>query len=372
MELTAPARFALTGPFRHIPVLEAILGRSVDPTELQDSALTGYRACAMWSGDLAGLRSEATGAVACALFTATEEDGQRLSYAWQASGLTLKSCEVSEGGEAVVALAPDDCAGTESFEFGAWRSDAAPRTEQVYLEMMAHWQSYSAAEMADRVTPIRMRAAAWQTASERPCDPQRDVDRDVVVRRHMRPYLNFFAVQEMDLQFRKQDGTLSEVVNRGALMMGEAVIVLPYDPRRDAVWLIEQFRAPLFMGGSRAPWTWEPVAGLIDPGETAETAARREAREEAGLNLRALEPAGQAYSSTGALSDYLHLYVGLADFGTSVAASGLDEEGEDIQSQIVAFDALMEAVDAQRYVDLPLYMLALWLSRHRDRLRDMA
>ena len=32
----------------------------------------------------------------------------------------------------------------------------------------------------------------------------------------------------------------------------------------------------------------------------------------------------------------------------------------------------MEAVDAQRYVDLPLYMLALWLSRHRDRLRDMA
>ena len=57
--------------------------------------------------------------------------------------------------------------------------------------------------------------------------------------------------------------------------------VLPYDPRRDEVVLIRQFRAGAYVAG-RHPWTWEIVAGIIEDGESPEDLVRREAVEEAG------------------------------------------------------------------------------------------
>ena len=47
----------------------------------------------------------------------------------------------------------------------------------------------------------------------------------------------------------------------------------------------------------------EPVAGVIDPGETPEDAARREAAEEARLTLGELLPVAEYYPSPGALAE---------------------------------------------------------------------
>jgi nudix-type nucleoside diphosphatase (YffH/AdpP family) len=186
---------------------------------------------------------------------------------------------------------------------------------------------------------------------------------------HHRPYLNFFGVEEWDLRHTRHDGTMSGVMNRGALMVGNASVVLPYDPVRDCVLLTEQFRAPLAMAGEPNPWTWEPVAGLIDAGETAEEAAHREAMEEARLKLERLEPAGRVYSSTGAVAECLYLFVGLCDLSEPPQDGGLAEEDEDIRSKRLSFAALMQGIDAQRYLDQPLVTCALWLARHRERLR---
>src|SRR5437879_10488209 len=61
-----------------------------------------------------------------------------------------------------------------------------------------------------------------------------------------------------------------DVIRRGA-----AAAVLLYDPERDSVVLIEQFRvAALFAG--RSPWQIEAVAGLVDTDETAAEVGRRE------------------------------------------------------------------------------------------------
>ena len=64
-----------------------------------------------------------------------------------------------------------------------------------------------------------------------------------------------------------------------------------------------------------------------------------------------------------------HLFVGLADLDGSARGSGLASEGEDIRSRILSFDALLAGVDAHGYCDMPLVTTALWLARHRDRLR---
>ena len=85
-----------------------------------------------------------------------------------------------------------------------------------------------------------------------------------------------------------------DVVRRGA-----AAAVILYDPERDSVVLVEQFRVAALYAG-RSPWQVEAVAGLIDSDETPEAVARREAREEAGLDpLGPLLPIQTMMPATG-------------------------------------------------------------------------
>lgn len=249
-----------------------------------------------------------------------------------------------------------------------WRAMAV----RVAIEIMTSFGQLDARQVTSRLPGIRIRAAAWVAAQARPVAESRDLARDIVVHAHHYPYSNFFAAQEMDLQYRRYDGTLSPVLNRGAQVLGQAVVVLPYDPVHDTVLMVEQFRAPVFIGGDRAPWVWQPVAGLIDPGETPQNTAFRETMEEAGVHLRHLESVASVYSSPGISSEFVHIFVGLADLSDVPERGGLVEEGEDIRSQIIGYDALMDGIDRGTFRDMPLVTTALWLARHRDRLRITA
>ncbi len=236
-------------------------------------------------------------------------------------------------------------------------------------EVMAWYGRANAAAIARSFPAIRTRAWARLAARQRGIGDDRNTARDVVVHRHTRAYVDYFGMDEIDLQHRQHDGTMGPALHRSGLMQGAAVIVLPYDPVRDTVLLVEQFRPPVFLIDDPEPWMWEPVAGMIDPGETPEQAAHREAMEEAQVHLTALEYAGGAYSSSGSSTEYVHLYVGLGDLTGTVENGGLASEGEDIRSTILSFDAFMEKVDAHVFKDLPLLSLAHWLARHRERLR---
>jgi len=250
-----------------------------------------------------------------------------------------------------------------------WATDWAAVALRMADEIMAYQTRKPAGEMVASLPPMRRRAAAWCAARNRPADPERDLDRDVVVHAHKRQYVNFFAMEEMDLQHRTFDGRMGPVLNRGVALVGEAAVLLPYDVARDSVLLIEQFRAAIYIAGEAAPWTWEPPAGLIDPGETPEQAARREAREEAGLTVDRLERVGSLYPSSGSSGEYIHIFCGLTDFASIEGGGGVPSEGEDIRSKVISFQDLMAGVDNCTFQDMPLVTAALWLARHRDRLR---
>lgn len=196
---------------------------------------------------------------------------------------------------------------------------------------------------------------------------------DVNVVRHDQPYAHFFAVEEYDLSFRRFDGSASPVINRAAFISGDAVTVLPYDPLRDRVLLVEQFRAGPYARGDAQPWLIEAVAGRIDAGETPEQAARREAVEEAGLTLGALLPVGGYYPSPGAKTEYLYSYVALTDLPDgSAGIFGMEDEAEDIRGHLLAFDRMMELVASGEICNAPLMLTALWLQRERPALRAAA
>ncbi len=126
--------------------------------------------------------------------------------------------------------------------------------------------------------------------------------------------------------------------SRTVVCVGDAVTVVPYDARRDAVLLIEQFRPAMFARGDRCPWGVEAVAGRIDREMDAETAARREAREEAGIALGRVETVAAYYATPGYAAEQITSLVGEADLGGAGGLFGLAHENEDIRAFIVPLD----------------------------------
>lgn len=192
---------------------------------------------------------------------------------------------------------------------------------------------------------------------------------DVAIASRSQPYEGFFAVEEQELRHRRFDGGLSAPLHRTAFVSGDVVTVLPYDPARDRVLLVEQFRFAPHVRGDANPWKLEAIAGRIDVGEAPEQAARREAREEAGLVLDQLVPIATYYPSPGAFVEYIYSYLAVVDLPDSAAGQfGLAEEAEDIRAHLVPFDRLLDLCLSGEIDNAPLMLSALWLSGQRGAL----
>lgn len=365
----------LYGTLRHIPLLELVLGRSVEALDVSPAHLKNHGAFSVLGQGFPTIEKRADHIAQGLLVRAlSQQDLEALNFYEGGFDYALKSVNVQlkDGTEVVASVyfpSPGLWKAGAIWDLQDWIVDWAALTLRAAQEVMAYQGRMTAAEVAQCFPSIRTRAGAWLAAQAQAEDPDHDLSRDVVVHSHKRAYLNFFGMEEIDLQFRRYDGTLSPVINRSAALVGRASVVLPYDPVRDEVLLIEQFRAATFIAGEQRPWMWEPVAGLVDPGETPEQAAHREAMEEAGVTLTTLEPVAQVYPSSGASGEFIHIYVGIGDLTVREAGGGLASEGEDIRCKIIGFDELMQEVDAQSYLDMPLMTAALWLARHRERLR---
>lgn len=240
-------------------------------------------------------------------------------------------------------------------------------------DIMALYGKVPAERLRARRNAMLVRAASAIRAIYAPA-PQglrrAAVPADIRRSRFDMPFAGFFAVEVTDLRFRRFDGTLSPVLTREVFVAADAVTVLPWDPVRDRVLVVEQLRAGPMARGEANPWQLEPVAGRIDAGETPEEAARREALEEAGLTLGPLEKVAEYYPTTSAFSEYLYSYVAPCDLPDGAAGVfGLAEEAEDIRGHLVDFAELVARMDAGELGNAPMILTLHWLIRHHDRLQ---
>ena len=195
----------------------------------------------------------------------------------------------------------------------------------------------------------------------------RDDDVEVVEREAC--FRGFYQLDRLHLRHRLFAGDMGKLISRELFVRHDAVCVLPYDPQRDCVVLIEQFRVGA-LDKSLNPWLIELVAGLIDKDEEPEEVARREAVEEAGLELAELWPLTQYYPSPGGSDERVHLYVGRCDSRGAGGVHGLEEEGEDIRVLVWSFDEALAALDDGR-IDNAASIIALqWLALNRDKVRE--
>lgn len=368
----------LYGTLRHAPLLAVVLGR--DPVT-QKARLAGHQVGVVAGRTYPMLVVAAGMAEGLLLAGASASDLARLSF--YEAGYRLRDqpvCVTLAGGVTRAARVfepePGSAAPDGVWSLGHWQRTRGEMATLAAREYMAAFGTGTAANMARRYPMMLVRAASRIRARSDPAPTalrHSQTPDDVVVDGHSQPYAHFFAVEEYDLRHRRFDGTVTRPLNRATFVSGDAAVVLPYDPVLDRVMIVEQFRPGPFARGDRQSWQLEPIAGRIDPGETPEQAARREAVEEAGIVLGELLPVGNFYPSPGAKTEYLYSYVGIADLSDSrPRLAGLAEEGEDIRAHVLSFDALLALVASGEVATAPLLMTAYWLEHRRAALRAAA
>ncbi len=376
--LVLSRRYFFCGTLRHLPLLEAVLGHAF---EVQSAALADH--ALFWAKDssfpiLAPLMgAQAEGIL---LHADSDLDVARLDFFEGGFGFRAHPMQVIHAEGAI-----------EAFVYIADVSDC-PRSRGAPW-LLADWQRIYGAEFVAMakdylalfgVKPPRAVAARFEQMLARgasrvrasrgaPTALRHHAEAgDVAVAALREPYARFFAMEEIDVSFRRFDGSMSPQVTRAGFIACDAVTVLPYDPVRDRVLVIDQFRAGPYLRGDPQPWQIEAIAGRIDPGETPVAAAKREAVEEAGLVLTDLLPVARYYPTPGCSAEFLYSFVALTDLpDTAAGVFGVDGEAEDIRGHLISFERLMALVGSGEISNAPTVLTAFWLAQNRDRLRNV-
>ncbi len=132
------------------------------------------------------------------------------------------------------------------------------------------------------------------------------------------------------VEARDRDGAITRI-DREVIDHGDAGVVLAVDRKRGMAILVRQWRAPLILGDGD-PYLLEACAGILDPGEDAEAAARREAEEEIGIRIGAMRKVAIVLPSAGTLTERMHLFIAEVSDGDRVHdGGGKPGEGENIE-----------------------------------------
>lgn len=190
---------------------------------------------------------------------------------------------------------------------------------------------------------------------------------DVIESREV--FRGYFRIDEIHVRHETFGGGWTGVFTREIFDRGQAAAVLPYDPVRDEVVLIEQFRAGALASGMENPWLIEVVAGIIDEGETPDEVVRRESVEESGCEIGAMIPLHHFLTTPGACSEGIHLFLGQVDASKAGGVHGLAEENEDIRVFTLSADEAITRALKGEYNNATTLIALLRLGIEKQELR---
>lgn len=189
----------------------------------------------------------------------------------------------------------------------------------------------------------------------------------------------FAVLRRTDIDFRRRDGTWQRLV-RETYDHGNGAAILLYDPARDCVLLVRQFRFPVYInpspahaGQGEAGWTLEVPAGMLDDhqmaGRTPQEAIAREAEEEAGVRVRDPRLVLDSFMSPGSLTERVALFAATyAEADRLGPGGGLAQEGEDITILEPTLDEALAMVTRGEIADAKTIILLYWAALNRETL----
>ena len=192
---------------------------------------------------------------------------------------------------------------------------------------------------------------------------------DVKVLERQCVYQGHFRLERLKLQYRLFNGGWSQPFSREVFERGDAVGILLFDPQRDQLVLIEQFRVGIMMK-TENPWLIEIAAGVIDAGESPEQVAHRETQEETGLAVQNLFFISRHWVSPGGSTEQISLFCGQVDASQAQGVHGLASEGEDIRLHILNVKEAYNLVNKGKIDNATTIIALLWLQQNEKMLRD--
>ena len=361
------ARIFLFGTLLDPDLRRAVLGAEVEVTSAR---LPGWRAERCAEGDWPILVRSDGDAAQGVLIEPSAENALRIDFYEAGFSYTTEEVEVETDAGPVTARvyrAPGGDGSGARWSLADWQAVHGPMTRLAAKEVMGLYGEIGVETLRFRMGTLRARASSMVRAGQEaaPATLRADIHRDrVEVIEQRVPYHHFFAVAETQLRHPTFSGGMSVLMERAAFWMSDAVTVVPFDPVRRRVLLVEQFRFGAYLRGDPYPWLLEPIAGRVDPGEAPEAAAIREAREEARVELGAMHRIAGYYSGPGATSEFVDSYVGIADLPDGIeTVAGMEDEHEDIRSHVLTLDAALDLTETGEAETAPLLLSLLWIDR---------
>lgn len=360
----------LYGTLRHRPLLDLLSG-GIGAATLREGVLPGYWVVREQGGHLPVLAAQAEGSAHGLLLEGLTEDARarldayEVPFGYAVTPVTVRSDDADVGAEAYLPPKGMEASG-ELWDLDAWLAGPGAGAMRMAEEIAATEPPLVGDALRRQWGMIAHRAAAQERAAEgAPVTIRHRAGPGDLRWRRRKPMTgSFFRLDSLEVEHRRFDGGRNEGLLREVMVGADAALILPYDRARDRVLLVEQVRTGPMRRGDPEPWTLEPVAGLVDAGETPEEAARREAEEEAGLALGELVPMFRGYASPGNATDHFYAFLALCELPDGRATSGgLEEEQEDLRLHVLPFARAIELLDTGEANAVPLIAMLLWLDR---------
>ena len=142
-------------------------------------------------------------------------------------------------------------------------------------------------------------------------------------------YSGFFSFNKYVFTHKKHNGEWTDKIEREIFEGVHVSSLLPYDPIKKEIVLIQQFRAGVLSRYDKN-YLYEIVAGIIDKGEKPEDTAKRECLEETGCEVKKILPIQAYFPSPGSSESYYNIFLGEINAFDGERIRGLENENEDI------------------------------------------
>lgn len=367
------------GSLRDRDLLEIVVNRPVAERDLVEARASGFATRCLPHENYPVLVEAAGGMAEGLLFrNPGAEDVERLRF-FEELEYDLVDIEVAtpDGAEGARFFRGTEKAPAtgDPWDYEKWRRLDRDVAVAAAAEYMSLYGQMPVSEV-DTVWPRIMTRAYQQVRARRtaPAEPViatgfSPTDADISARKRI--FTGFVAVEQQKMNHRRFDGGRNGPLDRVVMLWGDAAAVLPYDPVRDRVLLIEQFRPGPAARGDQRPWCIEVIAGLIDSDESPEACARRECEEEGGVSVSDLVAIPPYYPSPGVAAEHMFGFVGRADLPSEGGIHGVDHEAEDIRAIVLGFDEAMAAMERGEVNSGTGQISLMWLALHRARLQKL-
>ena len=169
----------------------------------------------------------------------------------------------------------------------------------------------------------------------------------------------FFDLKQLNLIHKKHDGSWSSEIKREVFGGAHVSTVLPYDPIKKKIILLQQFR-PGIIKRKHNPIILEIVAGMIDEGEAPSDAAKRECLEETGCLVNKLIEIYSYYPAPGSSESFYHFFLAEVKSFEGEKIFGQKNENEDILVKSYSIKEIKNLMKKKKIVNAATLLALQW------------